>query len=123
MRPSAERGDAVATVYRLSRSWVFMYTVRPSVPCSVLISASKSPAAIGSSPDVGFIQKYDFGVKRRAPGQVLRVWSCRPTTPRVFVGINRRKPNHIELGKRHLVHQPLRDFEILAHGELRSGAR
>ena len=45
-----ERGDAVADLVRLARSWVTMNTVRPSVFCRVPMSSSKSPAAIGSSP-------------------------------------------------------------------------
>lgn len=51
--PSARAATRSQTVVRLARSWVTMNTVRPRVFCRVPISASKSPAAIGSRPEVG----------------------------------------------------------------------
>src|SRR5665213_25282 len=53
MCPSASAAIRSQAVRRLSRSWVTMNTVMPSVRCSVRMRVSNSPAAIGSSPDVG----------------------------------------------------------------------
>ena len=76
--PSESAATRSQTVCRLSRSWVTIKTVRPSVCCSVVISTSKSPAEIGSSPEVGSSRNTISG-SRASARPAPRAWSSRPT--------------------------------------------
>src|SRR5215475_6072096 len=60
-------------VYRLSRSWVTMKTVRPKVRCRVRTSSSKSPAPIGSSPEVGSSRNTSSGSSASARASATRL--------------------------------------------------
>lgn len=63
--PSARTPMRSHTVCRLSRSCVIMKTVSPRFFCRVRISASNSPARIGSKLDVGSSRNTSSGVERQ----------------------------------------------------------
>src|SRR5271169_5426936 len=111
--PSASAATRSQTVLRLARSWVTMNTVSPSVFCKVLIRASKSPAAIGSRPDVGSSRNTIAGSsasarQRHALGHAARQFR------RKFVAVLRQQPDHFKLGGGDLIHQRLRQHKIFA---------
>src|ERR1700723_3220927 len=60
-------------VYRLSKSWVTMKTVSPKVRCRVRTSSSKSPAPIGSRPEVGSSRKTSSGSSASARASATRL--------------------------------------------------
>ena len=65
--PSLSTAIRSQIVFRLSRSCVTMKTAIADVRCKVRISWSKSPALIGSSPEVGSSQKKNLGIERQRP--------------------------------------------------------
>src|ERR1700693_1651060 len=71
--PSASAATRSQTVFRLARSWVTMNTVSPSVFCNVLIRTSKSPAAIGSRPEVGSSRNTIAGSSASARAKATRL--------------------------------------------------
>ena len=116
--PSASAAMRSQTVCRLSRSCVTMNTVGPSVCCSVSMSASKSPAAIGSRPEVGSSRKTISGSSASARASADALGHAAGQLRGKLVAVGGRQPHHLELGERHLSHQRLRQVEILAHREL-----
>ena len=71
--PSASTAMRSQIVCRLSRSCVTISTVKPRVCCRVLMSASKSPAEIGSRPDVGSSRKRISGSRASARASATRL--------------------------------------------------
>ena len=71
--PSARTAMRSQTVCRLSRSCVTMKTVRPKVRCSVAIKVSKSPAPIGSRPEVGSSRNTISGSSASARARATRL--------------------------------------------------
>ena len=116
--PSASAAMRSQTVRRLSRSCVTMKTVSPSVCCSVRISSSKSPAAIGSSPDVGSSRKTSSGSSASARASATRLVIPPESSEGNLSRVTSRQADHRELGQGHSSQQPLRDIEVLAHRKL-----
>jgi hypothetical protein len=116
--PSANAATRSQTVVRLARSWVTMNTVSPRVFCKVLIRASKSPAAIGSRPEVGSSRNQDRRIEREGARQRHALGHAARQLGWIFVGVLRPQSNHLELGDRDLVHQLLRQDEVLSQRKL-----
>ena len=77
-----ERGDAVADGCRLSRSWVTMKTVRPSVCCSVADQRVEFAGGDRIEPGGRLVEKNDLRIERQRARQRRRAWSCRRTARR-----------------------------------------
>ena len=116
--PSASAATRSQTVFRLARSWVTMNTVSPSVFCSVLIRASKSPAAIGSSPEVGSSRNTIAGSSASARASATRLVMPPDSSDGNLSPSSGSKPDHFELGGGDLVHQRSRQHEVLAQRKL-----
>src|ERR1700754_3893875 len=114
-----------------------MKTVRPKVRWSVLTSSSKSPAPIGSSPEVGSSRNTSSGSSASARASATRLTmppessdgkrsatsGRKPTitsfaTRRKAIGDFGPQTHHFELCHHDLVEQSLRDVEIFAHRKL-----
>src|SRR4030081_2906024 len=95
-----------------------MKTVRPKVRCRVRTSSSKSPAPMGSRPEVGSSRNTSSGSSASAPASATRLIMPPESFGGKPVGHLGTHPPHAELGRRNLVEQPLREVEIFAHREL-----
>src|ERR1043165_1973485 len=95
-----------------------MKTVRPKVRCRVRTSSSKSPAPIGSRPEVGSSRDTSCGSSASARGTRAPLIHPPRKLAGETVGDLRLEAAHAEFCHHDLVHQPLRDLQVLAHREL-----
>ena len=105
-------------VYRLSRSWVTMKTVRPKVRCRVADQLVEVAGADRIEARGRLIEEDQFRIERQRARQRHALDHAAGEFRRKTVGNLGPQPHHAEFGHRNLVEQPLRDVEIFAHREL-----
>ena len=107
------------TVLRLSRSWVIMKTVSPSVCCKRPDQGVEIRRGDRIETGGRFVEKDDLRDRAPARAPAPRAWSCRRTVRREICWRRRRQPDHFELGDGHFVASEIAgDVQIFRASEI-----